>query len=66
MKKEFFNSPVVHVDSDAYSEYGIVVTLADGRSAHCKPQGGIWIDDRQVVGTCDYPFAQAKEDFLSN
>ena len=36
--------------------YGLTYTLNDGRYIECPVSGGVWLNDKQVNGTCDKPY----------
>ena len=69
MRKNFYGSKIISVDQQGYKEYGFTVETEDGRAWDLPPQGGVWLLDgsntHQTMGTCDYPFRVACEDFLN-
>ncbi len=64
MKAPFSHCGIVKESIMIDSEIGITYDLEDGRSVHCPKQGGVWVHDRQVSGTCDSPYRYIEEAIL--
>ena len=56
----------IQKDTIKKDAYGISYLLDDGTEIKCPPQGGVWLNDNQVVGTHDRPYrfiVQAFEEY---
>ncbi len=62
MKKlPFDHREIIESSIAVDNDYGITYELVDGCVVSCPVEGGVWLDDRQVSGTCDKPYRQIRE-----